>query len=411
MASVNFKGGKCHGAGEAKAIMRHCEKEERLKHEHSNPHIDKSKTDQNTSLYGLSYEEMCEKYDARIKLLDATTNTNHRSDRVTMFSLYTPVPEDLPDELADSFLSDVEKIIIEQYGEQNVIESIRHHDEKHKYMDHGVWKMSRSHLHSCIIPEIDGVLNGKQFSSKKNMNKLNKAIEEMSVQKYHMSFLTGKEARGLTVEEAKHKSRIEEYEATLERQAAQNIEQKAENAELKQEKDDIEEQVHDGRMELELINAEEAEAKKRIAEKEKRIAQLDQEIEGRELKKDELTALEQKTFWSSEDKRNVLKTAYMEEKRTREVKSLKEKNKALEKDVKRMTPKYQDYNRVKAQVDQRDKEQLELEKKVKRLEREVKVRDDFIKQKGLMDQFIDFCTEIGHKLKIAVQEISQSLRR
>lgn len=44
MAAVQFSGGKCHGAAEAKAIMRHADADERLKHEHSNKDIDKTKT-------------------------------------------------------------------------------------------------------------------------------------------------------------------------------------------------------------------------------------------------------------------------------------------------------------------------------------------------------------------------------
>lgn len=65
MAAVQFAGGKCHGAAEAKAMMRHADADERLKHEHSNKDIDKSKTELNTSLYDLSYTEMCKIYDQR----------------------------------------------------------------------------------------------------------------------------------------------------------------------------------------------------------------------------------------------------------------------------------------------------------------------------------------------------------
>jgi hypothetical protein len=199
---------KCKGAGNAKAIMRHSEKEERLLHEHSNMDIDKSCTENNTSRYGLSYEDMCNKYDERIKLLDETTNTNKRSDRVTMFSLEYSVPEGLPEWLEDSYLEDVEKVIAEQYGEQNIIESERHFDEKHVYIDHGEEKMSRAHGHTFVVPEVDGQLNGKKFSSKGNMQKLNKAIDKMSMEKYDRHFMTGKEARHKSVEELKHDSRI-----------------------------------------------------------------------------------------------------------------------------------------------------------------------------------------------------------
>ena len=40
-------------------------------------------------------------------------------------------------------------------------------------------KESREHLHFYVIPEIDGQLNGKNFSSKKRMIELNKKLEKL----------------------------------------------------------------------------------------------------------------------------------------------------------------------------------------------------------------------------------------
>lgn len=424
MASVNYM--KCKSAGEAKAMMRHSEKQERLKHEHSNPDIDKSLTEQNTSLYGLSYQDMCQKYDERIRVLDETTNTNKRSDRVTMFLLEYSVPEGLPVWLEREYLADCEKLIAEQYGERNIIESERHMDEKHKYMDHGEEKMSRAHGHTFVVPEIDGKLNGKKFSSKNKMIKLNQSIEKMSVQKYHVHFMTGKEARHQTVEEMKRESAIEQQNLSIQKnneilQRQYEVSQglKAEKEELTHEltdlREDFEPQTHDLQVQYQAeqarLEAEYAEKKKLIAEREAKLAQREKAIEGRELKPDELTTLEQKTFWSSEDKQNVLKTAQLSAKHTQEAKALKRENKSLKQDVEAMKPKYQDYDRVQSQVRHRDDKLIpELERKVKRLEQDLKVRDDFIERAGIKAQFVEFCQEIGYKLKEAVQEMSHSLR-
>ena len=57
MASVNFM--KCKSAGEVKAMLRHCDKEERLKHNHSNKEIDKTKTMDNINYSRLGYSEVC----------------------------------------------------------------------------------------------------------------------------------------------------------------------------------------------------------------------------------------------------------------------------------------------------------------------------------------------------------------
>ena len=131
MASAKFEGGKCKGSAKAKAFFLHDEKEQRLLHEHTNEHIDKSKTHLNTSAYGLSYEEICEKYDKRIAELDATTNTNIRKDRVTMQCIEIPVPEGLPHEKHQEFFDNVKDILCEMYGEENLIEAMYHRDEEH----------------------------------------------------------------------------------------------------------------------------------------------------------------------------------------------------------------------------------------------------------------------------------------
>ena len=342
MASVDYK--KCKSAGHAKAIMRHSEKEERLKHEHSNREIDKSRTENNSSLFGLSYEEMCRKYDERIRTLDETTNTNKRSDRVTMFSLTYTVPGGLPEWQEEAFLADVEKLIEKQYGARNIIESERHFDEKHKYMANGERRMSRAHGHTFVVPEINGKLNGKKFSSMSQMMALNKSIDEMSLEKYHVYFETGEQARHKTVEALKNESLIEEQERTLEANRGRIEALKEEShalkddiQTLKDDKKDLQTQYDD---DLKRLNNE-------LAEKKKLIEKQERAIEGRQLKIDEIRALNQKTFWSQDDKNNVLKTALLsaqnEQKANKyknkldealvENDSLKTKNEQLEKQI------------------------------------------------------------------------------
>lgn len=423
MASVNYR--KCKSTGEAKAMMRHSEKQERLKHEHSNPDIDKSLTEQNTSLYGLSYQDMCQKYDERIRILDETTNTNKRSDRVTMFSLEYSVPEGLPAWLENEYLADCEKVIAEQYGEHNIIESERHVDEKHKYMDHGVEKMSRAHGHTFAVPEIDGKLNGKKFSSKSQMMKLNQSIEKMSVQKYHLHFMTGKEARHQTVEEMKRESAIEQQKISiqknneiLQRQFEQSQGLKAEKEELTHEltdlREDFEQQTHDLQVQYQAeqarLEAEYAQKKKLIAEREAGLKQQEQSFAGSELKLKELEEIQTKTFWSTEDKQNVLKTAMQSAQNAKTTRTLKAENKDLKKNVETMRPRYEDYDRVVSQVHHRDEDIIpKLERKVAKLEQDLKVRDDFIERAGIKAQFVEFCHDIGYKLKEEMQKISHSL--
>ncbi len=426
MASVNFL--KCKSAGHAKAIMRHSEKEERLIHNHSNPDIDKEKTVRNSFLYGLSYEDMCQKYDDRIRLLDETTNTNKRSDRVTMFSLEYPVPDGLPGYVEESFLEEVEKIIAKQYGERNIIESERHIDEKHAYIDprDGEKKVSRAHGHTFVIPEIDGKLNGKRFSSKSNMMKLNKAIDQMAMEKFKVHYMTGEHARRKSVEELKIDS-VLEVERTIKRQHEERYQLTTEKEALSDEVEDLGYQLQElqaqYRADERLLEEEYTAKKKAIAEKERlitekatRLSQREKSFEGRRLELSELREIQKKTFWSSEDKENVIKTALEAARSAEKAKvAIKARNdsltreKSLKGQIKAMTPKFEDYDRVARQVEHRDETLIpDLEKKIDRLESEIRARDDFISKLGLKEHFIDFCKDMGYKVKQALHDITMT---
>ena len=90
MASVNYK--KCKaGSGEAGALIRHCDREERLKHEHKNEHIDKDLTDGNRQ-GGRNYDQTMAALRNRLAELDAMPGANRRKDRVECFMLEIPIP-------------------------------------------------------------------------------------------------------------------------------------------------------------------------------------------------------------------------------------------------------------------------------------------------------------------------------
>ena len=109
MASVNFE--KLKDVSTIKAKIRHCNKEERLIHTHSNKEIDTTKTNENISFTRLDYRGTCKKFDDRIKNLDETTNTNKRKDRVLCFGLNIPAPEEMKLEDTEPFFRDVIKIL------------------------------------------------------------------------------------------------------------------------------------------------------------------------------------------------------------------------------------------------------------------------------------------------------------
>lgn len=429
MASVNFK--KCKSAGECKAMMRHSEQMERLKHNHSNPDIDKSMTVQNSSLYGLSYDEMCSKYDDRIRTLDETTNTNLRADRVTMFCLEYTVPEGLPEWQEEAYLRDIERQIIAQYGEQNFIDSARHMDEKHTYIDHGVEKISRAHGHAFVIPEIDGKLNGKKFSSKSQMMKLNQSIDKMSIDKYRIHFMTGKQARHMSVEELKRESHIEEQAIAIQRndmilrqQYATSQQLQAEQAQMAAQTVairsayDQERQTLAAQYEAEMsrLDAEYAAKRRDIAEREANLTRKEEAISGRELKVEEVEKLQQKTFWTAEDKADIIQTALKSSQnaqKARKAISLEKDARENEEAIRKQNTALQAQNeRLQAeQLSEMDKSTLGIQRReIEELKRDIAVRDDFIQKLSLKAQFMEYCRDLGHKLHIMTEDLSHGIR-
>ncbi|MGI5947200.1 MAG: plasmid recombination protein [Lachnospiraceae bacterium] len=219
MASVNFQ--KIKSTSTVKAILRHCDKEERLRHEHSNKDIDIAETHKNVSYIKLSYEQKCKRYDNRIKYLDSLPCANKRADRVVAFALNVSACENMSYDEAKEFFKDVSKIYLQKFGVENIISLDAHFDEIHQYLDNGTVKESRAHLQSVVIPEINNKLNGKKFSSKKAMMELNQEIDKLAKEKYHKKFLTHEKPRHKTVEELKHLSDDEVIERTKKLEKAQ----------------------------------------------------------------------------------------------------------------------------------------------------------------------------------------------
>ena len=218
MASVNFE--KLKTPQQVKAMLRHCDGEERMEANHSNIDIDKSKTSGNMQ-GDLDYTAACQKYSERIAFLDAKPGANKRKDRVTCFGLNVPAPKDLKPEDEKAFFLAAIKIIINQYGENNIIQYYMHQDEKHAYIhaETGERCMSRSHLQCYVVPEHNGKLNGKWFSSRANMVKLNNSIHRMAQEQFGVMFVDGsKKKLRRAVEELKNESAYLEVQQELDEQ-------------------------------------------------------------------------------------------------------------------------------------------------------------------------------------------------
>lgn len=233
MASVNFE--KFKAAQQVKAMFRHCDEEKRLETNHSNIDINKSATPNNMQ-GNLDYNAACRRYDDRIAFLDSQPGANRRKDRVTCFGLNTSAPKDLKPEDEKAFFMGVLEIIKNQYGEDNIIQYYVHRDEKHEYInaETGEQCMSRAHMQCYVVPEHKGKLNGKWFSSKSNMIKINNAIHKMALEKYGVMFMDGSKKKSRkTVEQLKNEST---YLAAQKELDTQKMAIDAQTAEVKKEK-------------------------------------------------------------------------------------------------------------------------------------------------------------------------------
>lgn len=205
MASVNWK--KLHTIQDIKNIARHCDKDCRLKDNHENVHIDKTKTNNNAQM--CNYEEFCKRLDKRMDYLDSLPKQNKKPNRVIGFSLEYPIPDGIPDNKVIEFLNKANRLIYEQVGSENVIGSFLHMDEVHNYTDTETKKerTSMRHAHTIITAAIDNKLNGKAMSSRENMCKLNNAIHEMALRDYGVKFMDGSKRKSRDeVETLKNKS-------------------------------------------------------------------------------------------------------------------------------------------------------------------------------------------------------------
>lgn len=207
MASVGFE--KLKTPQEVKAMLRHCDKEERIKTKvHNNRDINLQATGSNKQL-NRDYSTTCKLYDDKIAYLDSLEGANIRKDRVTCFGLNVPVPQGLQADKEVEWFGKIRDIIKAQYGADNVLQCYIHRDEKHTYKnaETGQNCESRTHAHFYVIPEHNGKLNGKWFSNRANINKLNNSIHDMTQSDYELQFMDGSKRKSKkTVEQLKNES-------------------------------------------------------------------------------------------------------------------------------------------------------------------------------------------------------------
>lgn len=224
MASAGWNGGKAKSTAQAKAWMRHNSKNERIAANHSNTDIDKSRTPLNWSYRGLSYKARCAAYDKRMGEIDQGKPGSGKNARTVLQAVCVYSPAALRgdlDKLHDWF-ERVGQIAEAQFGSSNVIDMAVDVDEVHDYPDEdtGEQRTAAEHGHLWLVPEVDGRLNGKQFSRRAAITQFNDALQYMTEREFGCQFNDGTQAkRRGTVEQLKARSlkvEIEQLEARAE---------------------------------------------------------------------------------------------------------------------------------------------------------------------------------------------------
>lgn len=210
MAGVQWSGGKFHGGTEAKAIIQHCDKAERQKHKHSNPHVGAASDKYNFNFHGLDYAGICKAYDDRLSQIDTGRQSSGKNERVTMQGLLLYTPAGIKDDLtALQWFRTVGDFFENRYG-ANFLEMSVHYDEVHDYVDPETHKTvtARPHAHVLLIPEVDGKLNGKAFSSRAAITEINNAIQQITRKNFGCDYVEGKNPvkKGRKVESLKQES-------------------------------------------------------------------------------------------------------------------------------------------------------------------------------------------------------------
>ena len=211
MASAGWNGGKAKTTQQVKAWFRHNSKDERIAANHSNTDIDKSRTPLNWSYRGLSYKARCAAYDKRMGEIDQGKPGSGKNARTVLQAVCVYSPAALRGDLDKlrEWFHRVGELAEAQFGAANVIDMAVDVDEVHEYPDGetGVWRTAAEHGHLWLVPEVDGRLNGKQFSSRAAIIAFNDAIHEMTKKEFDCKWNDGtKQKRRGSVEQMKVQS-------------------------------------------------------------------------------------------------------------------------------------------------------------------------------------------------------------
>lgn len=212
----------------ALSLKKHNGQQERLEYNHSNPDIDKSKTDQNYCIGCNDYDDAVDAMVKRVEEVDKlypqqTKKKNgkpagERKDRKIAISIEAKCPQEIFDRgQSTEFFEKTHQLLSNFFGQENNLGSCIHLDEMHPYIDEdGKEKMSLAHMTTLIAAYAEWKQDGKsrkgisasKLMNPSNLSKLNKAMCDMVRKEFGVEYNTGEKAKHKTVEQLKAESEI-----------------------------------------------------------------------------------------------------------------------------------------------------------------------------------------------------------
>lgn len=175
MANANWNGGQAKSRGQAKAWLRHNDKDRREDPQvnHSNRDIDRSLTHLNFEVgptAKMSYEQKCERLEGILDAYGYPTDKEIRDSRATpKISMqgivgYPPdefcAPEAIADGRLRAWCESWAETVCKQFGAENVIAMYVDLDEQHEYEsslpdEKGKTRRAKPHVHTYVVPVCD----------------------------------------------------------------------------------------------------------------------------------------------------------------------------------------------------------------------------------------------------------------
>lgn len=169
MANSNWNGGHAKGRAQAKAWLRHNEKDRRAdpQVDHTNRDIDKSRTHRNFEVgptKNLTYVQKCERLDKRLDEfgypIDRDLGPIRHTTPTSVQGIVIYAPDDLDNDEAEAdgrlkkWAEDAVTEAAKQFGEENIIAAYVDVDEVHDYTDAktGEKRTSKRHIHLYVVP-------------------------------------------------------------------------------------------------------------------------------------------------------------------------------------------------------------------------------------------------------------------